>query len=254
MKWPFAFAFLALSCGDEGAPQPPTDPATLAQTLGDLAAFGNKHVGTPAGAQTGDYVRGRMESIGLSGVHFEQFEFPRQDISSASVSVTIAGAPSTPGADAFDGTGAGHADADVVYVGYATDQELAGKDIHGKIALVDRSTQTHRSVQYANLGRAGAAAMLYVSMTPGNLRQVGSVRLSGGTAMGAIPAVTIGHDDGAALEAAVQAGQTVHAVIDVAATSSVGTGRNVIGRVIGRDAAGPQIVIGAHYDTWFTGS
>src|SRR5215831_8447639 len=231
MKWFLAFGVLALSCGDDRTPQPPTDPAVLVQTLGDLAAFGNKHVGTPAGAQAGDYVRGRMESIGLADVHFESFQFPRQDIQSATVGVTVNGAASAPGADAFDGTGAGHADADVVYVGYGTAEELAGKNITGKIALVDRSTQTHRSIQFLNLVNAGATAMLYVSMTTGNLRQVGSVRLSGGTAMGAIPAVTIGSDDGVALEQAITAGKTVHAVIDVAATSTPAMGRNVIGRI-----------------------
>ena len=220
----------------------------------DLAAFGNKHVGTAEGAMAGDYVRGRMEMMGLADVHFESFQFPRQDIQNAAVAVTVDGAPQTPGADAFDGTGAGHVDADVVYVGFGTASELAGKNITGKIALVDRSTQTHRSIQYLNLVNAGASAMLYVSMTTGNLRQVGSVRLSGGTAMGAIPAVTIGNDDGALLEQAIMMGKTVHAVIDVAATSTPAMGRNVIGRVVGSDAAGPQIIIGAHYDTWFTGS
>src|SRR5262245_35085862 len=120
MKWFLAFGVFALSCGDDGSPQPPTDPAVLSQTLMDLAGFGNKHVGTPAGTMAGEYVRGRMEAMGLADVHFESFQFPRQDITSATVNVTVDGAPSAPGADGFDGTGAGHADADVIYVGYAT--------------------------------------------------------------------------------------------------------------------------------------
>src|SRR5262249_50830695 len=154
-----AFAVLALSCGESGSPQPATDPQTLLSTLTDLAGFGNKHVGTPEGAQAGDYVRGRMEAMGRADVHFETFQFPRQDITQAQVAVTVDGAASAPGADAFDGTGAGHVDADVVYVGYATDQDLAGRNITGKIALVDRSSSFHRSIQYLNLVRAGATAM-----------------------------------------------------------------------------------------------
>jgi Zn-dependent M28 family amino/carboxypeptidase len=100
---------------------------------------------------------------------------------------------------------------------------------------------------------AGAVAMLYNSAASGNLIQVGSVRTDGWSPIGPIPAVTIGNDDGVALETAFKAGKTLHAVIDVQVHAEASVGNNIIGRIEGSD---PQhmIVLGAHYDTWFTGS
>jgi Zn-dependent M28 family amino/carboxypeptidase len=79
------------------------------------------------------------------------------------------------------------------------------------------------------------------------------VRFDGWSALGPIPAITIGNDDGTVLESALEAGKTVHAVIDVQAHSEPAAGNNVIGRIEGQDGSG-MIVLGAHYDTWFTGS
>ncbi|HJZ87150.1 MAG TPA: M28 family metallopeptidase [Polyangia bacterium] len=252
-----ALALALTACSDQGPPKPsPTDPAALMKTLRDLAALGQKHVGTPPGQQAGDYAFMRMQAAGLSDVHFEEFQFPRHDVASSALAVSIDGvavAPA-PGHDVFDGSGAGHADADCVYVMTATDSELAGKNLQGKVALVDRSVSFHRSAQYLNVYTHGAVAMLYVSAAPGNLRQVGSVRVqSGWTPLGPVPTVTIGADDGQMLKEALAAGKIVHVVMDVQASATRASGRNVIGRVPGKDARG-QIVIGAHYDTWFEGS
>jgi aminopeptidase YwaD len=153
----------------------------------------------------------------------------------------------------FEGSGSGHADADLVYVGTATPSELSGVALTGKIALVDRNPRYHRAAQYRNVSGAGAVAMLYVSATSNNLRQVGSVRYDGWSPLGPIPAITIGQVDGMQLEAAAQAQTPLHAVIDVQAATSRQQGNNVIGRIPGADARG-EIVLGAHYDTWFAGS
>ena len=53
--------FLTTACsGDEGSPAgppPPTDPAALERTVRDLAAFGEKRVGTAGGAAAASYLR-----------------------------------------------------------------------------------------------------------------------------------------------------------------------------------------------------
>jgi len=230
-----------------------TDPNAILSTLNDLAAFGNKRVGTEPGRQAGEYVLQRMQKAGLTSVHMESFQFPRHVVDAQSFAATVDGAAMSPAFEVFEGSGAGHADADVVYVGSAHPEEVAAVDLHGKIAMCDRDRSYHRSAQYANIAAAGAVAMLYNSASDGNLIQVGSVRFDGWSPLGPIPAITIGNADGVMLETAAKAGKTVHAVIDVQAHAEPAAGNNVIGRIEGSDASG-MIVLGAHYDTWFTGS
>jgi aminopeptidase YwaD len=235
----------------EDAKLGPTDPKALERTLMDLAAFGNKHVGTDGAAQAAQYLVARFKKLGLQDVHTEPFQFPRFDLMSSSITVSIDGAPMTPGHDVFEASGSGHADGDVVWCNTAKDEDLAGVDLKGKVALVVRDPNFHRSAQYKNVTDKGAVAMLYLSIAPSNLRQVGSVRFTWEGA-GTIPAVTIGADDGAIIQSAVMAKKSVRAVIDEAATSTPAVGKNVVARIPG--ARPEQIVIGAHYDTWFAGS
>jgi hypothetical protein len=232
-------------------------PDALMQTLNDLAAFGPKHVGTDAGAQAGAYVQQRMVAAGLEDVHFETFDFPRYDIDSSNLSVSVNGAASAAmGYDVFEASGTGSADADVVYVGTATPAEITDAGgVTGKIALVDRALSYHRATQTANVAAAGGVGLIMGSESPNNLRQVGSVRWAWETQV-AIPTVTIGMNDAQTLETALSAkpAQNVHATLSVQAHTTPATGRNVVGTLKGTDATQGEIVVGAHYDTWFDGS
>jgi hypothetical protein len=222
-------------------------------TLIDLAKFEDKRVGTDGGHMAGEYVMERMRTIGLTDVHMESFQFPRHVLASSSLALTVDGAAMSPKHEVFEGSGPGHADADVVWCGSAKPEDLAPLVLTGKVAMVERNASYHRSAQYKNVSEAGATGMLYLSQAPQNLIQIGSVRTDGWSPLGPIPTVTIGADDGAPLKAAAMAGKPLHAVIDVQASSTPATGNNVIGRIAGSDATG-EIVLGAHYDTWFTGS
>jgi hypothetical protein len=231
----------------------PNGPAALATSVEDLAAFGEKRVGTPAGARAGAYLFDRFCGAGLTDVHFEEFLFPRHDLAGASLELALAGrvAPWTPGFDVFEGAGPGSVVAEVVHVGTATEQEVERHDLRGKVALVERNRFYHRSTQYLNVVRAGAAAMMDLSAAPDNLRQVGSIR-RGFESIGPIPALTLGAGDGETLLRHLKGGGGAVATVEVRATSTAATGANVVGRIPGREPG--QIVIGAHYDTWFTGS
>ncbi len=244
-----------LACGGGGGddPLPPTDPADLLATLEDLADLGEKRIATPAGAAAGDYLHDRMDEIGLDDVHFEGFRIPAQSVLGSSLAVTVDGVPLDPAPvhEVFYGSSSGTVDGELVYVNYARPADLDGLDLTGKIALVRRNANYHRSSQYRNLIEAGAVAMLYVSAAGDNLIQVGTVT-DGWAPEGTIPAVTIGSDDGDALRSALGDGQAVAVAIAVDTEVADGGGRNVIGRIEGREAG--EIVIGAHYDTWFTGS
>lgn len=250
MRW-LLVAALVCGCGDKDVVLGPTDERELLVTLEALAAIGEKQAGTPAGQEAARYIADRFEAIGLSDIHTESFTFPQWKLQSKTLTVSIDGFELALGFDVFEASGSGVVDGEIVNVETATDGELAGKDLTGKIALVIRDPSFHRSAQYRNIQKANAAAMLYLSIAPENLRQVGSVRLDW-EATGTIPAITVGADDGATIRDAVLAGKTVRAKIDVAVTSTPGTGTNVVGVIPGERPE--MIVMGAHFDTWFTGS
>jgi hypothetical protein len=223
----------------------------LVATLEALAALGEKRVGTPAGHRAAEWVRGRMVGIGLSDVRFESFHFPRHDVKRSSLLLEVAGTARELPYEVFEGAGPGALAADVVAVGWGDAEQLRGVDLHGRIALVDRNPLYHRSTQYQNVATAGAAAMIYISTAPANLRQVGSVRRAW-EGHGPIPALSIGATDGHIVRAALEARQRVTARIDVDVQLSRGVGHNVVGVIPGLERE--QIVFGAHFDTWFAGS
>lgn len=171
----------------------------LGTTLHDLAAFGEKRVGTEGGKKAADYVMARMKRAELRDVHFEEFNFPMHiaDPNRSAISFKKDGQPAPAMAfDIFEGSGPGDVvDASIVYVGSAKAEDLRGKDLRGKIAFVKRDAHFHRSSQYLNVTQAGAVAMLYESTVPQNQIQIGSIRHAW-EPMGPIPAVTIGQDDG----------------------------------------------------------
>lgn len=240
------------ACGDKDRTPPPTDPQALLATLEALAAMGEKQPGTPAGRQAADYIAARFDGLGLSDIHEETFQFPRWELLAKQLSLTIDGAPLTPGFDVFECSGPGTATgAAVIDVGTATDADLAGKDLTGKVALVTRDPSFHRAAQYRNVTAKGAAAMLYLSIAPQNLRQVGSVRFDW-EAAGTIPALTVGADDAATIKSALTAGKDVRATFDIAIRSTPAVGRNVVARIPGERPE--TIALGAHYDTWFAGA
>jgi aminopeptidase YwaD len=250
MKYAATVIFLF---GCSSGPPPATQPSAIVTTLMDLAGPGNKHVGSDEGRQAGEYVLSRFQKLGLTNPHLESFGFPKHVVSSSSLAVTIAGAATPMAFEVFEGSGAGHVEGDLVWCGTAQPSELQPLNLTGKVALVQRSMSYHRSAQYNGVSQAGAVAMLYVSQADMNLIQVGSVRVDGWSALGPIPTVTVGKDDGAKMQQALMAGMVVHALFDVQASAVPATGNNVIATLPGSDASG-QILIGAHYDTWFTGS
>src|SRR5689334_8648067 len=88
-----SLVLLCYACGGDGPAQTPapTSPDDLQKTLEELAAFGAKRVGTNTGAQDGEYLRGRFAALGLGDVHFEEFQFPREDVTAATMTLSVAG-------------------------------------------------------------------------------------------------------------------------------------------------------------------
>src|SRR3954453_20723484 len=98
----------------------------------------------------------------------------------------------------------------------------------------------------------GGAAMVYVSSSPKNLVQTGSVRW-GQRPPSRIPAVTLGTQTGAALRAQMKQG-TVTLDLDVAGERVDAVTRNIVGIRKGTTHPDRFIVVAGHYDSWYSGA
>jgi aminopeptidase YwaD len=228
----------------------------LSQSLSDLASFGNKRAGTTEDVHAGNYLKRRFQDAGLEQVHFEEFTFPKFELSSSSVSLSLGGVASATSATshevlAYSGTGT--VDADIAYVGKGHPADYVGKDVRGKLVLVDRDARFHRATQLTLVAQNGGVGMIWASTAPNDLIQVGTVSLSEGI-LGAVPAVSIAATPAQAIRDAIAAGQNAHGAVSVDAAIRSAGGRNLVGTLRGSDASGAYLVVGAHYDTWFTGS
>jgi Zn-dependent M28 family amino/carboxypeptidase len=191
-----------------------------------------------------------MEAAGLE-VRLEHYRFPRHEVLSSSFTVRIGGAPLPMEHLVLETSGSGTVSRPVVFVNEASPADLMGVDLTGKIALVLRSKLFHRSAQYYNVVAAGAAAMISHSIAPENLIQVGSVKRTF-EVTGPIPAITLGMDDARTLIGASMMGYAIEADVSVSTTEVPAVGTNVVGVLHGAEPE--QIVLGAHYDTWFAGA
>ncbi len=252
-----------LGCGSEKTAEPPVTPdpyadkaavqTRLHQTLEDLAALGEKRAGTEAGRQAGQYLKTRFEAAGLSEVRFESFTFLSYELSDSSLAVKADGTALVMEHEVFAYSGVGNLEAEIVDVGTGHESAYASTEVDGKVVLVTRDPLFHRSSQYRLVIENGGLAMLYISQSPDNLIQIGTVA-DPEDGIGPIPAVTVGADDGAAISQALDNGQTVSASIVVEATVHPAEGRNVVGSVPGPSPTAPYLLIGGHYDTWYVGS
>jgi Peptidase family M28 len=222
----------------------------LLRTLEDLAAIGDKRAGSEGAQRAAGYLHDRFVALELSP-RIDRFHFPRHETLSSILEVELDGQSRPFSCEVLEASGAGRHKGPIKLAGRANDLSSFGNSLQGALAMVERDTLLHRSTQYQNLITAGAAAMLMASAAPGNLHQLGSIRRAW-EAHGAIPALSLGARDARILREAINAGQPVHAALDVAVRIGHGVGQNVIGRIDGERPE--QIVIGAHYDTWYIGS
>ena len=259
MRVPAIAALLLLGCSSELADSAPRgldlDAAAvegrLRQTLDELATLGERRAGTTAGAEAGDYLARRFEEAGLSTVHFEPFSLLGWSHSASSLDVRVDGVALPMAHDVFAYSGTASVSGELVDVGTGHEQDYAGKDVSGKIVVVTRDSAFHRSSQYRLVIAHGGGAMLYVSQSPDNLIQIGTVA-DPEDGLGAIAAITVGADDGAAIVAAIADGKAVTATVDVQASLQPATGRNVVGLLPGR--TDDYLLVGAHYDSWYVGA
>ena len=211
------------------------------------AQLGAKPPGSGAGREQARRIERAFREAGFATTR-EDFHVPL--FQEERTRLTVAGKAIPAESFAYGGTG--RVEAAVVDVGVGRPADYAGKDVTGKIVMVNRDEAFHRSSQLAQVIARGGAAMLYVSGSPDNLIQEGAVRFAQ-LAPAPIPTVSVGAQDGAAVRAALAAG-AADVTLEVQASREDAVARNVIGVRRGTTHPGKVIVVGAHYDSWHAGA
>lgn len=102
---------------------------------------------------------------------------------------------------------------EIVDLGLATVEETAGLELDGAYALIERGSITFTE-KYENAIAAGVGGVVVFNNAPGTFGMAGIEAFT-------IPGITVGHDDGLAIRAAIEAGGTTIRITDeVAVTPS----------------------------------
>ncbi len=241
---------IAISANFQGCSKDDTDLWSPHQLLKRIIEHYPRQGGSEQCEQAATYIWEMMRVIGLDNIRYEEFNFPyfevRNSVFTTDIYIDF-------NYSVLSYCGSGDIETELVYVGTATDNELENMDINGKIALVDRHLMFHRSAQYRNIIEHGGAGMVYISSTPNNAIQVGSVRDGYEGYDDNIPAISIGAQDGQMLKEELAAGSlNAHLLVDARLTKAKSS--NVIAQLTGTTYPDKYMLWIAHYDSWFVGA
>ncbi len=139
-------------------------------------------------------------------------------------------------------TPAGGITADVVPLGMGAEGDYVGKDVKGKVVLMQRGGEFF-FIKTARAAQKGASAVLFYDP---NSEGAISATL---TELSKIPAVSITRADGQALEESVLSGTAVTVSLNMEVTHEDSTSKNIIAVYKSTDnPEGKRVIVGAHYD------
>jgi Iap family predicted aminopeptidase len=215
--------------------------------------MGFRLAGTPEDVELTAWIAEQMTALGLADVALEPVPVDAWRFRGARVEAlgrtfecaSFGGSPPTPP----DGV-----EAEVVFVGRGTRDEVAAADLSGRIALIDwrGGDLLWPSMAAAEAARAGAVAALIAAL-PGSAFYQRDGALGAFDTYGlpdAIPMLTLRKED--ALELIAAGTPSVRATLD-AELEPGATAYNVVGTLPGR-TDGPPIVVAGHHDAWFYGA
>jgi hypothetical protein len=256
-------------------PLPPTeqqygriDGNHLRQIVDEITAVSRKSRddgelmwGRVAGTKYDDMVESLVESrfkqIGLTNVHRQYFDLPPQsfptkvDFAATGGGKTLRFATVQPMIPLV-ATPAGGIDADAVWVGLGTEGDFAGRDVRGKVVVIQSMPMpgvVAHSAAYNGSGKRaaerGAAAVIVNVAIPGNY-QVAAYFGS------ALPSFSIGTEDMTALQRMMFAGPVrIQTRLDVEQRSGL-RDASVWGELPG--SSDEDILVMAHHDAYFEGA
>jgi Iap family predicted aminopeptidase len=218
-------------------------------------------VGSEPASEYANYLAKEMKNIGLKDVKKEEFPAHAYNYGGASVQIVSpvesdvwlaaghAGLPGTP---------ANGITADLVYVGLGTKYDYEGKDVKGKLVLVDVSEEEMFWLQYPHMEAEvhGAVGMVVTWVEYQMLPN--AVVTHDSESRSTIPAVDISKENAAVLKDMIAKGVTPKVKIWCDATIDYkGTGTNVVGYLPSDNYGTPAdrfVLVADHYDKWWYGS
>jgi aminopeptidase YwaD len=202
--------------------------------------IGSRPAGSAAYDQAVLYAADQLRQWGYQPI-LQSFPVETYDDRGAQLEVTsTSGGVVQLQADTLTYSVGGQVEAPLVAAGLGQASDLAGVDVRGRIALVQRGTLRF-SEKVANAAAAGAVGVLVYNDTVGPVQ--GSL-----AAPEAVPAVTISGDSGQRLLGLLAAGP-VTARLAVDASVEHRTGTNVVAELPGNRADAGVVVFGAHLDS-----
>lgn len=192
--------------------------------------IGPRVAGTPGERAAVEYIQGQLAGWGYQ-VDTLAFSFP-DPFQPSAVQVGDERLVAWPMA----GSAAGRVAGEAVDVGLGRAEDVAGRDLRGKVAVAQRGEITFGE-KLANVQAAGAAALVVINNQPGPFR--GNLGHEAD-----LPALSVRGTDGGTLQAAARAGQTVIVESSAGATSQSVT-------VLASAAPGTrcEVLVGGHHDT-----
>ncbi|VEF46378.1 aminopeptidase [Bacillus freudenreichii] len=198
--------------------------------------------GTEAEWNAVKYIEAEFSSYGyeteIQPFTFENYYAPKVSVSADGQTLSSSGFTYTPN---------GNVTANLVHVGLGAPSDFEGKDVTGKIALIQRGDFSFAE-KVLNAAEAGASAVIIYNNAPGGIN--GTL---GEPSDDYVPAAAISQADGQRLAAALAGGQTVSATVSITGGQVVEeTSHNVIAvkKPTQKNRATDQIiVVGAHHDS-----
>jgi Zn-dependent M28 family amino/carboxypeptidase len=241
----------------------------LRQVTEKVVSFGDTPMGwrpggSPANEDCADWIAAEMRRVGLKAVSKLPVPIDRWVFNGATVAVA-GGGPRFEGSSwgGVPGTGPDGITAEVVDVGLGRAVDYEGKDVTGRIVLVDWAFGdwwVNRHGHQATLEGA-AAVIFYTGRTAAgafyNARDDGLLGFDGTYDASWIPFVFVTRDAANQLLARVEAGPTtgtLTSLVELTRADDGGVGHNVIGKIPGRGNASELIIFTGHHDAWFRGA
>jgi hypothetical protein len=220
--------------------------------------FWGRITGTPADAETAQWMVTQLRRIGVTDVRTQDLALPPQWLPkswevSASAGEKHLNLETAQPMVRTPGTSSGATvDLQTVYVGLGTEADFMGRDVRGKVALIQSiglpGAWQHSATVFDAARRAqehGASAILIAISIPGNFRtQVGAATT--------VPTFTIGWQDGTALRELIEKspGGAVHLKIRADISMEPNETTSLVWGVI-PGMSDEKIIINAHRDGYF---
>jgi aminopeptidase YwaD len=200
--------------------------------------IGSRPAGSAAYGQAVAYVADQLRQWGFDPT-LQTFPVQTYEDRGSAVEVTSGASLHVP-ANTLTYSISGQVEAPVVAAGLGQPADLAGVELTGKIALVQRGTLRF-SDKVKNAAAAGAAGVIVYNDSPGDVQGA----LGGPEA---VPAATISGQSGQQLQQLLAAGPlTVRLVVD--GSNEQRSATNVVAELPGSRPAAGTVIFGAHLDT-----